>query len=133
MGWLCNTRYLSPGLWKSGCKSMCSHRSSVTLGKVLLPLGEQGPHWAPRAQGQSLVVTTGIRSFPRVASPICNENCFLQTQGNEHQVELKAVFPVPFWTPLSCLDMRHVNNDQTKAMEAPELGRAWMKAACPAP
>lgn len=71
-------------------------------------------------------MTTGIRSFPRVASPICNENCFLQTEENEHQVQLKAVFPVPFWTPLSYLDMRHVNSDQTKAVETPESGRAWI-------
>lgn len=83
---------------------------------------------APRAQGQSLVVTTGLRSFPRAASPIRNENCFLQTQGNEYQVELKVVFPVPFWIPLSWLDRRHVNRDQTRAMEAPELGRAWIRS-----
>lgn len=72
------------------------------------------------------MVTTGIRSLPRAASPICNENCFLQTQGNEHQVGLKAVFPAPFWIPLSWRDRRCVSSDQTRAMEALESGRAWI-------
>lgn len=51
MGWLCNTRYLSPGLWKSGCKSVCSHRSSVTLGKVLLPLRGAGSSLGTQSPG----------------------------------------------------------------------------------
>lgn len=42
MGWLCNDQYLSPGLWKSGFKPLCFHRSSMTLGKAPLPFARTG-------------------------------------------------------------------------------------------
>lgn len=47
------------------------------------------------------MVITWIRSFLRATSPISKEKCFVQTQGNKQQVELKAVLPAFFWVLLS--------------------------------
>lgn len=63
----------------------------------------------------SLAVTTRMRSVLRATSPISNEKCFLQAQGNKREVRLKTILSLFLWIPLSLLDMRCSKSDQTGA------------------